>query len=360
MMEAKNLMRTPLQKSTAYIAGGMFIPDTVLGPKTAKLNANENPYGPSTKALEAMHEALSLSHLYPMPVLADFKAKLASVYGKEKEQFTIYNGSGAGINALADSFLNEGDEVLISSPTYMAYAPLPARYGAKIVESSSIDNVKTDLDALYNDITEHTKLIFICNPNNPTGTLLSYDELKAFVDKLPEHVICVVDEAYYHWIDDPSYKSAFDLVDDEHKVVVLRTFSKVYGMAGIRAGFAFSNKEIAALLGLSSNVFYSNRIAMKGAIAALEDTEFYDKVVKNNTEQRAYISEELEKLGCDVTPSSTSFIYFDAHCDCDACIEFLNARNIYIRPFAPCLRVSIGLPEENQMFLDAMKEFLGK
>lgn len=355
MISAKELMRNYLKSSSAYVAGmAMVAPsETVF-----KLNANENQFGPSTKALEAMADALKFGYLYPGNYILALRQKIADFhgYGLKLENITAFNGSGAAINAIGETFLNPGDEVLISSPTYMQYASIPGRYGAKLVEVESKDGVYTNLDALLAGITEKTKVIFICNPNNPTGTLADNGELDEFVKKLPDHVICVIDEAYFHWIDEPDYKSAFRFVNSGKKVVVLRTFSKIYGMAGIRAGFAAANEEITQCLGTASNIFYTNLVAAVGAVAALDDKVFYNKVYKNNLEQRNYMTAEMEKMGIDVVKSQTSFIYFDAHCDCSKCMEALEAHGVYIRPFdPPYLRVSIGLPHQNQAFLDALK-----
>lgn len=355
MAKAIDLLRTPLKESKAYVAGVMLAQVTP-GKTVFKLNANENQFGPSTKAMEAMAAELKNGYLYPGTVLTDLKQKLAEFHGFQLENITLYNGSGAAINAMGETFLNPGDEVLICSPTYMAYAPLPGRFGAKLVEVPAKDGLYTDLDALAGGITEKTKLIFICNPNNPTGTILDNAKLDAFVAQLPEHVVCVIDEAYFDWIDIPDYKSAFRFVNSGKNVIVLRTFSKIYGMAGCRVGFAVAGKELSECLATSSNLFYTNRIGAAGAIAALDDKEFYEKAYQNNKEQRAYLTAEMQKMGITTVESQTSFIYFDAHCDNDKCMEVLMEHGVYIRPFGPkYLRVSIGLPHQNQAFLDAMK-----
>ncbi|MCH4190699.1 MAG: histidinol-phosphate transaminase [Butyrivibrio sp.] len=358
MIDISELMRDPLKESRAYIAG-QAIPAALMQPGVVKLNANENQYGPSPMAIKAMARELQNGNLYPQSVMQALREKIASHYQKDPGQITLFNGSGAAINAIGDTFLNPEDEVLICSPTYMAYAPLPSRFGAKIVEVPALEGLYTDLDALYGGISDRTKLIFICNPNNPTGTLLNHHALKNFIYHLPEHVICVVDEAYYDWIDVPGYESAMNFIDERSKLIVLRTFSKIYGMAGCRVGFAVTNEETAKTLGTASNLFYTNRIGAAGAIDALDDTAFCKMVYRNNCEQREYMSTEMEKMGIDVAPSQASFIYFNAHCDTDKCLQELEEKHIFIRTFpASCLRVSIGRPEQNQAFLDAMKEFL--
>lgn len=356
MENVNEMMREPLKTSTAYVAGmAMVTPSETI----FKLNANENQFGPSTKALEAMKEVLANGYLYPGNYITACRKKIAQFhgYGMKMENIAVYNGSGSAINAMGETFLNPGDEVVISSPTYMQYAPLPARYGAKVVEVPSIDGLYTNLSGMLAAITPNTKLMFICNPNNPTGTIVDNKELDEFIEKLPEHVICVIDEAYFHWIGKEGYESAFRFINSGKKVIVLRTFSKVYGMAGIRCGFAAASEEIIKCLFTSTNLFYTNIVAAAGAVAALDDSEFYDKVYNNNKEQREYMSEEMTKMGVDVVPSETSFIYFDAHTDNAKCMEILESHGVYIRGFGEkYLRVSIGLPHQNQAFLDALKE----
>ena len=243
----------------------------------------------------------------------------------------------------------------------MQYYRLPAQFGARLVEVTGRDGVSTDLDALKAGITDKTKLIFICNPNNPTGTLLCPDKLSKFIDGLPKHVICVIDEAYIDWVADDSYPSMVTKVADGTNLIVLRTFSKIYGLAGSRCGYAVANEEIITCLQAISGIFGTNRVAAAGAAAALSDTEFYKAAQDNNTTQRAYISKELEKMGCSVVPSATSFIYFAPHCDTKECMSYLESKDVYIRWFSEeYIRVSIGLPMQNQQFLDAISEYIVK
>lgn len=189
---------------------------------------------------------------------------MAEYVGKKAECVTMYCGADAAIQTICETFLNHDDELLVCSPTYMLYYKLPFRFGAKLAEAHSSDGVSTDLDALYNAITDKTKLVFICNPNNPTGTLVDNRKLDEFVEKLPPHVICVIDEAYYDWITEENYESALRFVNDRNNVIVLRTFSKIYGMAGLRVGYSVANKDITACLGCVSTYYNANRISAAG------------------------------------------------------------------------------------------------
>lgn len=354
MSNISELMRDPLKTSNVYVAG-MMVPQMPVGVECYKLNANENQFGPSPMAIKAMELELKKGNLYPGDLMKLLKEKIAEHYKKKVENISIYNGSGAAINAIGDTFINYEDEIIICSPTYMAYAPLPKRFGGKIIEVQAKEGLYTDLNAILAAITDKTKLIFICNPNNPTGTVLEFETLKQFIEVLPKHVICIVDEAYFEWISIPGYKSALQLIE-ENQVIVFRTFSKIYGMAGCRMGCAFASKEMTDCLMASTNIFYSNRIAAAGAIAAMEDHAFLEKVYQNNKTQREYLMQEMTNMNMQVVPSQTSFIYFEPGCDTSKCLKVLAENRVYIRDFGPkYLRVSIGLPYQNQAFLDAMQ-----
>lgn len=357
-MSAKDLMREALKDYTVYVAGNMAA-KPIPGKPVAKLNLNENQMGPSSKAIEAMTAELPLGHLYAMDALMKLKKKISEYVNKPVEYITTFGGSGGGIQCIAETFLNPDDELLLCSPTYMAYYRLPARFGAKLVEVEADDGVSTDLDKLEAAITDKTKLIFICNPNNPTGTLLCPDKLKKFVDNLPSHVICVIDEAYIDWVGNKDYPSAISWIEEGKNIIVLRTFSKIFGLAGCRIGYSVANSEITKCLGSIAASFNTNRIGAVGATAALDDKEYYEAAYNNNLEQREYLSSEMKRMGMDIVESNTSFIYYAPHCDTKEYMDYLASKNVFIRGFTEeYVRVSIGLPWQNQMFLDASEEFL--
>lgn len=358
VMTTRDLMREPLKDFTAYVAGGkQFKFDS--GMPVIKLNANENQMGPGPKAMMAMSAELGQGNLYPMETILNLKRKISKHVGFPLECITTFSGSGSGIQAIGEAFLNPDDEMLVCSPTYMAYYILPKRFGAKLVEVEAEDGVSTDLDKIYEAINDKTKLIFICNPNNPTGTLLDPDKLFDFIKKVPEHVITVVDEAYIDWIADDSYPSALKMVEDGRNLIILRTFSKIYGLAGCRVGYAVANAEVTQCLGSIAGFMGPNRIGAAGAAAALEDYEYYNAAKENNTSQRTYLTEEMEKLGITVVPSSASFIYFAPHCDTKECMDYLESRGVFIRYFSEeYIRVSIGLPWQNKQFLNVLTDYL--
>lgn len=357
-MEARDLMRKELKEFAAYNAGVHLV--GVDFRKIVKLNANESQMGPSRKAMEAMAEELQYGYMYPQPVIAELLDKISKYTGKPRDNIVIMNGSGSGIQMVGEVFLNPGDEMLLCDPTFMAYYKVPARFGATLKTVVPPDGVSQDLDLLYDAITEKTKLIVMCNPNNPTGTIVSHEKLKAFVEKLPEHVVLIIDEAYIEWIDVPGYESALDLVTDDHNVVILRTFSKNHGMAGYRIGYSVANKALTECINAVGNYYAPNRIAARGAIVSLDDREWGAAVYKNNKEQRDYMQSKMQRLGMKVTPSQASFIWFDPQCDSKKLFDKLIEKKVYIRPFHPFLRVSIGVPEQNQAFLDALAASLNE
>lgn len=359
-MTARDLLRDELKNYNIYVAGGKQAKNQ--SKPIQRLMANENQLGPSPKAVQAIAEYAKEGNYYAMVPNMKLKKAISEYVNRPMDNILTFAGSGLGIQAIGEAFLNKGDELIICSPTYMAYDKLPARYGAKLVEVFSDDGVSTYLDKIHDAITEKTKLIFICNPNNPTGTILDPKQLDAFIGLLPQHVVCVIDEAYIDWVDIPDYPSAIKYVEEGGKnIIVLRTFSKIYGMAGIRAGYSVANKDLTEALSSIAGTFGTSGPAAAGAAAALTDTEFYEASFRNNKEQRDYMTAEMTKLGIDVIPSQTSFLYFDAHCDTQACLDALEDEGVMIRYFGEqYLRVSIGRPEQNQLFLDVLKAFLEK
>ncbi len=358
-MEARDLMRNELKSFAAYNAGGVHLVDVDFR-EIIKLNANESQMGPSKKAMEAMAEELKYGYMYPQPVIAELATKISEFVGKPKDNIVIMNGSGSGIQMVGEVFLNPGDEMLLCDPTFMAYYKVPERFGATLKTVTPADGVSQDLDLLYENITDKTKLIVMCNPNNPTGTVVTHEALKEFVEKLPDHVVLIIDEAYIEWVDIPGYESALDLVTDDNNVVILRTFSKNHGMAGYRIGYSVANKALTECINAVGNYYAPNRIAARGAAVSLDDKEWGEAVYKNNKEQRDYMQAELTKLGMEVTPSQASFIWFDPKCDSKKLFDKLIEKKVYIRPFHPYLRVSIGVPEQNQAFLDALAASLNE
>lgn len=353
-----DLLREPIKTATGYAAGGKPLPQPPKGVIPAKLNANENQFGPSPMVLEAIQEEMKNLYLYPFEQIHMTRKSLAEWLTFKPENICMGSGSLSLICAIGDVFLNAGDEVVMCTPSYMAYASLPGRYGAQLVEVPNKD-FATDVKGLLKAITKKTKLCIIVNPNNPTGAKISNADLQHFMDNVPDHVITIVDEAYIEWVDEKGYQDATKFVREKKNVIVLRTFSKLFGLAGIRFGYAITTPEIAKYIGIVESNYGPNRLALVAARHAIKDTAYLSTSLKNNTDGRNYITTQLRKLGFDVVESFTSFIYFAPKVDTSVLIEELNKRGVYIRDFGKVYsRVSIGRPEQNQQFIAALQDIL--
>lgn len=355
-MTIYELLREPMKSSDGYAAGGKAMPSIPKGIDVAKLNANENQLGPSPKVVATMTKALSDAYLYPFEQTDLTRKAIADWVGFKSENICLSNGSTGLICTLGDVFLNAGDEVIMSTPSYMAYYSMPDRYGAKLVEVED-KNFAANPKAILKAINNKTKLVVIVNPNNPTGALMSNEDMDYYMANVPEHVITVFDEAYIEWVDRQDYHDATKYVKENKKVIILRTFSKLFGLAGLRLGYAITTPEIAQYIKRIEFNYGPNRIALVGVRAAIEDKEYIAASKKNNTDGRNYIMEELRALGFNVIQSYTSFVYFAPTISTEYLISELAKRGVLIRDFGKTYsRVSVGRPEQNKQFIDAVKE----
>lgn len=357
-MEIKDLLRKPMAQAKGYTPGGTPLPPVPEGIPVCKLNANENQLGPSKRVVATMSEALNEMYLYPLEQVGLTRNALAEYVGVKPNNISLAAGSSSLICAIADLFLNPDDEVLICSPSYVAYSLMPPRYGAKLVELADKDNA-ADLDALLKNITPKTKLVLIVNPNNPTGGMRTSKEIDEYFAQVPDHVVTIVDEAYFEWVDDPQHESAIKHINDK-KVIVLRTFSKIFGLAGLRLGYAVCSPQIQEqLLKLEFN-YGPNRLALIGAREAIKDQDYIKASIANNTNGRNFLNKTLKDAGFEVIPSYASFILFKPTCDPQQLLLDLNQRGIILRPFGDYLRISVGRPEQNQQFAAALTDILKK
>ncbi len=361
-MNIKELLREPLKEFIAYKPGGkkVSVKEDVI--EIIQLNANENQLGPSPKAIEAMKKATELSQFYPFTFgqLENARKFFADYHEVKPENIMITAGSGGIISALGEIFLNPNDEVVSCEPTYDSYKAMVKRYGATFV-SAPLKDYRYDLNAMLELMNEKTKLAIIVNPNNPTGTMLTNKELDDFMNKVPEHVIVVIDEAYFDWIGDPNYKSAIDYVKQNKNVIVLRTFSKLYAMAGVRIGYGIMNGDICReMLNVEWNYSVS-RIALEGAMAAIQDKEYIQRSLENNTKGREYLTQILKKAGFDVVESYASFIYFYPNgFTSNELVDKLGSYGVIIRAFKEYTRVSIGTPRQNEIFAKTLQKVLSE
>ncbi len=327
-----------------------------LDPATiVKLASNENPFGPSPKAVAAARKALEQGQLYPDGGCFALRQKLAERHGLRPEQFIAGNGSNEIIELLGHVFLGPGDEVVMGVPAFVVYKLATLLFGAAAVEIPMRD-FKHDLPAMARAITARTKLVFVGSPNNPTGASNPADELMAFARDLPEHVILAMDEAYAEY--DEHAADLRPLIAEGRKVIGLRTFSKIYGLASLRIGYGYGSAEMAALLNRVRQPFNVNAIAQAAAIAALDDGEFVARCVRENRSGLARIADGARALGLECAPSSANFLLVRVG-DGPRWFAALQRRGLIVRPLQPYglpewIRITVGTATQNERLLAEM------
>jgi histidinol-phosphate aminotransferase len=324
-----------------------------------KLASNENPFGPSPLAKAAAVKVLDQGELYPDGGCVALRAKLAKIYGFDAAQFVIGNGSNEIIELLGHVFLRPGDEVVMGNPSFAVYKLVTLLFGAKPVEVPLVNHTH-DLAALAAAITPKTKLVFVPSPNNPMGTANTEADLLAFARALPEHVVFAYDEAYAEYLENPP--DLRPLIREGRKVVCLRTFSKIYGLASLRIGYGYASAEIAALLNRVRQPFNANAIGQAAAIAALDDRDFTAKCARENRVGLAQLETGFKALGLEIVPSVANFVLVKVGDGARVFAE-LQKRGVIVRPMRPYgmpewLRVTVGTPAQNERLLTTLAAIL--
>jgi histidinol-phosphate aminotransferase len=331
-----------------------------------KLASNENPHGPSPAALEAMHAALADSGLYPDNNAHALKEALARQLRIERECITVGNGSNELLYLLADIFLGSGASGVYSQFGFATYHIATARSGARVIEVPALGRDSAmplghDLPAMSAAIAADTKLLYIANPNNPTGTWAAPAAVKRLIEEAPAHTIVALDEAYLEFGRERGSQDARPWLDEHPNLVLLRTFSKAYGLAGLRVGYALSHPEVASLLDRVRPAFNLNSVAQAGAVAALADQAHVRHAVAVTVRELDRVRSELSALGLWAAPSAGNFLLVDLGNEALATYQALLRRGIIVRPVADYglgqyLRISMGLPEQNDRLLAALRE----
>jgi len=327
-----------------------------------KLASNESPIGPSPKAMAAAKEALQQLHRYPDGSGHRLKAALAEKFNVWTSQITLGNGSNDVLDLVARCWLRPGDEVLFSEYAFAVY-PIAALSCNTTPVAVPARNFGHNLDAMLQAITANTRIIFIANPNNPTGTWVSAEQLDSFLEAVPEHILVVLDEAYTEYVEEERFPNGLERLPQHKNLIVARTFSKMYGLSGLRVGYAISSQKIADVLNRVRQPFNVNSIALAAAEAALGDTEYVEYNRSVNTAGLVQIAEGLQALKLEYIPSVANFIAFDCGRPAGPVFEALLREGVIVRPLAGYgmpnhLRVSIGLAEENERFLTALQKVL--
>jgi histidinol-phosphate aminotransferase len=327
-----------------------------LDPATiVKLASNENPLGPSPRAVAAARAALEQGQLYPDGGCCALRQKLAEKHGLSPDQFVPGNGSNEIIELLGHVFLGPGDEVVMGVPAFVIYKLMTLLFGAVPVEVPMRD-FRHDLTAMARAITPRTKLVFVGSPNNPTGAANSAAELLAFARSLPDHVVLALDEAYAEY--DEQAPDIRPLLREGRKVIGLKTFSKMYGLAALRVGYGYGSLEMAALLNRVRQPFNVNAIAQAAAVAALDDHEFVARCVRENREGLAQLATGARALGLECAPSAANFLLIKVG-EGVRWFAALQQRGLIVRPLQPYglpewIRITVGTAEQNRRLLAAM------
>lgn len=364
-MELQNLVKKQIKnlpvyetgKPIEYVAREFGLdPDGIL-----KMASNENPLGPSPKAVEAVKKHLGTLNYYPDGGCYDLRMALSKKWGLKPEQFVIGNGSNEILEFIPQCFIGEGDEAVFGAQSFIVYKLATIFAGGKCVEVP-MPNLRYDLDMLRAAVTEKTKLVFMTNPNNPTGCVTKQDEVVNFIKSLPEHVIFCYDEAYTEYQDEEV--DLRPLIAEGRKVICLRTFSKIYGLAGLRCGYSFSSPELAGYLNRAREPFNVNSLAQAGALAALEDREFVEKSRAINKAGMKQFVEAFQNMSLEYFAEGANFVMVKVE---DALGKFTEMQKcgVIVRPnvgygLPDWLRITIGLPEQNERCIRELSKLVHK
>jgi len=312
-----------------------------------KLASNENPWGPSPMALQVLKGASASLHRYPDGGAHYLRQALAERLKVPADQVLVGNGSDEIISLLVRAFLSPGDEAVMADLTFVMYK-LSVLGGHGVPVEVPLKNWIHDVDAMVDAVTDRTRLFFLCNPNNPTGT-----------SRLPDHVVVVFDEAYYEYVRHPEFPDSLQYVLEGRPVVVLRTFSKIYGLAGLRVGYGCTTKEIAGYVNRVRPPFNVNSLAQEAARAALSDDEHVAKSRGMNEAEMTFLEERLTTMGLEPVPSQANFLYFNVGIDGKRVYEAMLREGVIVRHIrGPMIRVTIGQPAENRRFLESLARVL--
>lgn len=323
-----------------------------------KLASNENPLGPSPKAMAALAGGIETLHRYPDGGAFRLREALADRWKVTPDQVILGNGSDEILGLLARTFLAPGDEAVMADQTFVIYKmEVTAAHGKPVIVP--LKQWRHDLPVMADAITERTRLVFVCNPNNPTGTTATADEVTRFMSRVPRDVIVVFDEAYYEYVRSNQYPDSLAYVKQGRNAIVLRTFSKIYGLAGLRIGYGITTPDIVNYLNRVRPPFNANSLAQRAALAALTDDEHVARSRTVNAAGMEYMDAELRALGFKPVPSEANFLYFDVGRDGRQVFEALLREGVIVRHIeGTMLRVTIGRDEENRACVAALRRVL--
>lgn len=348
------LLSPRLGASVALASLRQGMPDDMI-----QLNSNENPYGPSPLALEAATRSQKVASRYPDGLEDEVRDAIARLHGVPRERVVLGCGSGEVLRMADMAFLTPGKTVVVAEPTFEAVLNYARVTRAEPVKVPLTADFRHDLPRMAAACNERTGLVYVCNPNNPTGTIVTGEELRSFLDRVPRSVTVLLDEAYHHLVEDQRYRSGFDFLERFSNLVVVRTFSKIYGMAGMRLGYGAGSE--AAVEALRAHAFWNNVnvTALAAALASLAEPDLVPRQRKALNDTRRWLCAELDKDGRRYIPSEANFLMIDAGGDVAPLVQALRSKRILVGRRFPSLpswlRVSIGTREEMASFLDALR-----
>ena len=339
------------------------------GVRSIKLASNENPYGPSPLAIEAIQRAASETNWYPDADSAELRQAIAARHGISADSVLIAAGSSSFLYVIGRTLLAPGLNAVTSECSFISYPLVTQAAGGTLIKVP-MREFGYDLDGILAAIDANTRVVFLANPNNPTGSFVPVAEIERFLDRVPKHVMVVLDEAYSDFAEvfaaerGVKYSRGIEYVRAGRNVIVLRTFSKAQGLAGLRLGYGIAHPELISYFARVKVVFSVSSIAEAAGLAAMRDVEHIQKTLRNNTEGAKYLTTKLCEMGLRVLPTWTNFVYVDVGEDCVAVAKRLQSEGVIIRPLAgwgakTAIRVTIGKPEENEQFVAAMKKVVG-
>jgi histidinol-phosphate aminotransferase len=362
-----DLVSKPAREMSGYLPASPPKPVPAASqPRLIRLDSNENPFGPSLRGIEAIRSTLAGVHSYPDDDSSALRDKLAAHHAVPAEQVLVTAGSTAMLELLCQTMLAPGLNAVTSERSFIVYAMLVHAAGAQLVETPMRED-GFDLTGILDAINEDTRIVFLANPNNPTGSMLEAATVDRFLEEVPGHVVVVLDEAYYEFaahfasLRGVKYSGSLDYVRKGASVVVLRTFSKAHGLAGLRVGYGLGPAELMAYCARMRNTFSVSSVGQVAALAALEDKVHIGRTVANNATQAQVLTEGLSELNYRVVPTSANFIYCDVGEDAFEFAARMRHEGVSIRALgtwgAPtCIRISIGTPKQNEAFLQAVRK----
>lgn len=327
-----------------------------------KLASNENPLGASNKVKSAIAESLPHLHQYPDGNSTKLRHKLAAHLECSPENLIVGNGSDEILKLIGEAYLSSKDQVIIADPTFSEYRFIANLMGAEI-RLVPLCQYRHDLDAMLAQVNVRTKIVFICNPNNPTGTLVTEQELRQFLSQIPQNILVVIDEAYYEYVTAEEYPQTISLLKQHPNIIITRTFSKVYALAALRIGYAIADHEIIQNLNRVKEPFNVNYLAQIAATAGLEDQEHVQQSIAVNEQGKQYLYQKLSAIGLEYTATEANFILINVKQDANALFQRLLKKGVIVRS-TDCfklpehIRVTVGTMEQNLRFINALKEVL--